>query len=105
MQHVAASEDARHAGLEAFVDNRAVRHAGERSARAEGELIFRNQTDGQKQRIAGIILFRARNGLQFVIHGADGNACHAVFAVNLRYGMAELQRDAEVVETLDDIAL
>jgi hypothetical protein len=63
MQHVAAREDARHAGLEAFVDNGAVRHAGERCARAEGEFVFRDQTDGQKQRIAGIILFRARDGL------------------------------------------
>ncbi len=60
MQHVAAREDARHAGLEAFVDNGAVRHTGERCARAEGEFVFRDQTDGQKQRIARIILFRAR---------------------------------------------
>ena len=63
MQHVAAREDARHAGLEAFVDNGAVRHTGERCARAEGEFVFRDQTDGQKQRIARIILFRARDRL------------------------------------------
>ena len=63
MQHVAAREDARYAGFKTFVDNGAIRHAGERCARAEGELVFRDQADGQKQRIAGIILFRTRDGL------------------------------------------
>ena len=30
---------------------------------------------------------------------------YAVFAVNFRHGVAKLQRDSEVIETLDDIAL
>ena len=104
MQHVAAREDARHAGLEAFVDNGAVRHAGERCARAEGELVFRDQTDGQKQRIAGIVLLSAGHRLA-VLHAGQRDALDPLLTLDVHDGVAQLQRDAEVIETLDDIAL
>ena len=38
-------------------------------------------------------------------YGANGDARYTVFAVNFRHGVTKLQRDAEVIETLDDIAL
>ena len=74
-------------------------------ARAEGEFVFRDQTDGQKQRIARIILFRAGIGFNLSSTALMVTPVTRSFAVNFRHGVTKLQRDAEVIETLDDIAL
>ena len=105
MQHVAAGEDARDAGLQHIIDLRAGGQRRDLHARALAELILRNETDGEQQRIAVEMDLTARNRTAVFIDLGDGYAGQALLALDIDDGMAEIQRNIVVIEALNDIAV
>ena len=51
------------------------------------------------------MLLGAGDGLHLLVHLGDGDAGHALLALDVHHGVAELQGDAVVVQALDDVAL
>ena len=106
MQHVAAGKDAGSAGLAGSVHHRAGGHAIHLHARAERQLVFGNQADGEQQRIAGheargFHLRDARSGINL----RDSHALDALLAVDIDHGSVEIQRNVVILQALDDVSV
>ena len=104
VQHVARRKDAGDAGLEAFVDGGAARHGVQGHTGGAAQLVFGQQPAGEEQGVAGIVLLGAGHRLA-VFHPSQGDPLHPFLALNVHHGVAEFEGDAEVVQTLDDVAL
>ena len=104
VEDIACCEDTGNAGFQAFVDGRAVGHRIQLHARSAAELIFGDQATGKKQCITLVMLLRAGDGFS-VFHPGQSDALHSGLTLNVHHGMAQLQRNAVVIQTLDDIPL
>ena len=105
MKDVAAGKDSLCLCLKMIIDIRARCDPVHRYADPFRQLILRNQSDRQKKCVAGIILFGSGDRLSVPVNLGNGNACNPLFSVNFRHGMAQLQRNIIVVETLYNISL
>ena len=82
------TEDAGNAGLAVFVNQCAIGHGVNGNAGGSGQLVFRDQTDRQQQRITGNVALGLLDGLTARIHLRDGHALQALGAVDLHHGGA-----------------
>ena len=74
-------------------------------AHAAGKLVLGDQTHGQQQGVAVIVLLSAGDGLEVPVHLGDGDAGDALLALDVDHGVAQLQRNAEIIKTLDYVSL
>ncbi len=105
VQNVSAGKNTGDAGLHALVDNGAVRNRVDFHPGGAGKLILRNQSNGEKKRITGIALLRSRNRLPVRTNLRDGDRRNMLLSLYVHHGMGKLQRDSEIVQTLDNVAL
>ena len=105
LQHVAAGEDPGYAGHAPLVHHGSAGDRVQGHAAGPGQLVFRDQAHGQKQRVAGDQAPGGVDGPPGLVHLGDGHALQTVLAVDLGHGGAEVQGDAEVLQALDDVAL
>ena len=68
VQHVSRGEEAGHACLTELVDDGTFCVVIHNGSRADGQFIFRDESDGQDQSITRIFLLGAGDGLQMFIH-------------------------------------
>ena len=104
VQHVAAGEHARDGGLHVFVYDRAVRARVHLNIRAAAQLVFRDQTDRQQDRIAVEGHFGAWDRTAVRADLGNDDALHAVPALNVRNGVGEIKRNVKVIEALHDVS-
>ena len=90
MQHISAGKNARDAGFHAFIDIRPACNRIDFHARGSRQLVLRNQSDRQKQGIAGIALLGPRNRFPVRSDLRDGNRRDVLFSLNVYNGMGEL---------------
>ena len=104
LQHVAAGEDALRLGLALLV------HPGTGGQRIHGnggtagQLVFRNQSDRQQQRIARDIAAGFLDDAALRVHLCHGDSLHALPAVNLRHRGGQIQGNSEILKALYDVA-
>ena len=82
VQHVTGSKDTRNIRLQIFADERTIGQRAEFNISTAAELVLRDQTAGEQQRIALIELLGARDRLE-AIHLSQRNAFHALFALDI----------------------
>ena len=104
MENVAARVDTLGVGLSVLIDARAVGNSVKRDIRALGKLVLGNKSAGEQERITFYVLTRLGNRLAALVNLCDGNAGNSVLAVYLDDGVAEHERNAEVVEALLDVS-
>ena len=104
VQHVAAGEHARDGGLHVFVYDRAVRARVHLNIRAAAQLVLRDQTDRQQDRVAVEGHFGARDRTAVRADLGNDDALHAVLALNVRNGVGEIKRNVKVIEALHDVS-
>ena len=68
MQHIACGKNPLHIRLEIFVHQRSLGTLIQRHPGVQGKLVLRDQSNGQNQRVAGVLLLRPRNRLHALIH-------------------------------------
>ena len=106
MEHVSAGVDTLGFGFAELVDRRAVCHSVELYSRASCKLIFGDKSDGEQERVAFDVFFRSRDGSSAVRFVNCGN-CYSrdsLLAVNFCDSVGEFERNAEIVETLDNVS-
>ena len=104
MDDVACRENPQLAGLAPLIDNRAARQRVYREAEPSRKLVFGNQPDGEKHRVAVDLKFRPGNRAHLVVDFCHRDARDAVFSVNRNDGMRKMERNIIVVQALDDIS-
>ena len=105
MEHVAAGEHAGDIGLQAFIDDGAARHGAELYARGGAQLVLRDQTAGEQEGVAGVALLGALDGSPVSADLGDRDRRDVLLALDVHDRVAESERNAEVIETLHDVAL
>jgi len=101
---VAGGEDPRRAGLVPLIDDGTARDRVEADTGFLRELVLGDQTHREQERITGDDLLCARNGLPFLVHGHCLYGLDAFPADDALDGVAQLQGDVEVHQTLDVVA-
>ena len=104
VEHVSASKDALGSSLSVLVHHRTVGYAVKRDVSRFGKLVFGNETNREKKRIARNILACFCNGTATLVYLCNGNALKAFAAVNFHYGVTELERNVKIIETLLNVA-
>ena len=104
LQNVAAGENTLDPRLAGFVYQSTVRDGVDGNAGGTRQLVLRNETDGQKQRVTGNIALCLGNRTALRVYLRDGHALYALFAVNLTNGCREIKRNVKIFETLHNIA-
>ena len=105
VENVAAGEDAGDRGFEPFVDQRAVRHGADVRAEGARQLIFRDESAGEQERVAVVMALGAGDGAAVGADLGDRHAGDALAALDVDDRVAEVERNSEIVEALDDVAL
>ena len=100
VEYVPGGKDAVHIGLVVLVHNGSLAPAVQDHPCSKGELIFRNQPHGENQGVAGPGLFRAGDGLHALVHLGDHHALQALFSQDVGHGMAQIQGDVVIPQTL-----
>ena len=104
MQHIAGREHAGHVGLQVLVHHSAVGVGVNGDAGILQQLVLRDQAHGEDQRITLVLLLGAGDGPTVRVHLGDGHAGQTVTAMDLGDGVAEIERDIVVIQTLHDVA-
>ena len=104
MQHVAGREHAGHVGLQVLVHEGTVGVGVNGDAGILQQLVLRDQANGEDQRIALVLLLGAGDGPTVRVHLGDGHAGQTITAMDLGDGVAEIERDIVVIQTLHDVA-
>ena len=104
MKRVSAGEQARRACLKIVVDDGATRHGVERHARIGRKRIFGNKAHGKQQRVARNATLGTRNRCVMAINFAHDDSFKLRGAFNAHDRRRRMQRNAEVVEALHNIA-
>ena len=99
VQYVTAGKNTFYIRLTVLVNHRTTGNAIKGHTCALGQLILRNQTNGQKQRITGNELLGTGYGLT-AFDFSNGYTFQTLFAVDLDNGMAQLQGNVKVIQTL-----
>ena len=104
MERVSAGEQARRARLKIVVDDGAARHGVERHTCVGRKRIFGNKAHGKQQRVTRNAALGAWNRRVMVIDLAHDNGFELRGAFNAHDRRRRMQRNAEVIEALHDIA-
>ena len=104
MEDIAGREDAGDVGFQGLIDDGAAGNGAHLDARAAGQLVLRDQAAGKQECVALIADFCAGNRLA-VLYFGNGDRFDTLFAFDVYYCMGQLQRNAEVIQTLYDISL
>ena len=105
VENVAAGEDAGDRRFEPLVDQRAVRHGADGRTEAARQLILGDQAAGEQERITVVMALGSRDGTAVRADLGDGHAGDALAALDVDDRVAEVERNAEIVEALDDVPL
>ena len=105
MEHIAAGEYAGQGGSQSVCHLRAAGDAAELHSSGRGQLIFRQQTHGQQQRVTGDVPFRAGDGLALFVNLRQCHALQPLPAVDVHHGGGQIQGDVKILQTLHDVAL
>ena len=105
VENVAAGEDAGTDVSEPFVDQRAVCHGADGCAEAARQLVLGDQAAGEQERIAVVMALGAGDGAAVGADLGDGHAGDALTALDVDDGVTQVERNAEIVEALDDVPL
>ena len=97
MQGVAAAEHAGHARHQPLIDEGSLCGWVELHAELLRNLVFRQQADGENERVAVDNALRARDGLHGAVHLADLHGLHSFRADHARHGGGEVQGNVIVV--------
>ena len=88
VQNIAAGKNAGHGSLTAVIHQCTSGDGIHRNPGTAGQLVFRNQTHGKKQCVAGNVAAGFWQNLPVFVHLGDGDAFYTLCAVNLRHGGA-----------------
>ena len=105
MQDVSARKDAGNAGLEALVDHRSAGDARKFDAGGTGEFVLGKEPHREKQRVAGIALLGAGDWPALLVHLGNPDRLDALLSLHARNRVREQERDAKVIQALDDVSL
>ena len=105
MYDVAAGKNALAAGHHGLIDEGAVCNGVNRNISCRAQLILGNEADRQKQGITGYILEGLRDGTSLFVHLCNHDTLDALASAHLDNRVRQAQRNAEIVQTLHDIAL
>ena len=104
MQNVTGCEDTGNVGFQALVDSGTVGDGVDGNTGGLAQLVLGDQAAGQQQGVTLIEFFSAGDGLA-TVNLCQGDAFHALLALDVHDSVAQLQGDAEVIQTLDDVTL
>ena len=105
VQDVAAGEHPGDARLKRLVDHGPSRDGRELDARAARKLVLGKKPHREEQGIAWVTDLGPGNRAPRPVDLGEHDRLDALLALDARDGMAEQQRDTEVVDALDDVAL
>ena len=104
MERVSAGEQACRTRLKIVVNDGAARHGVERHARVGRKRIFGNKAHGKQQRVTWNAALGAQNRRVTVIDLAHDDSLKLRGAFNAHDRRRRMQRNAEIIEALHDIA-
>ena len=104
LQNIAAGKNALRLGLAVFIHPGAVGYGVHGNAGGSCQLILRDKPDRQKQRIAGDIALGFLQDAAVFVHPGNGHPLHALLAVDFGHGGGKVERNVEILQTLDDIS-
>ncbi len=104
MQNVSRREYAGYARLQGFIHNGAVRHGAHPRSGTAPQLVLRQKSAGEEQRVTLVMLLRPRNRLP-VLHPCKRDPADPLLSLNVHHRTAQLQRNSEILQTLHDVAL
>ena len=104
MKDIAARKDSLYICLQALVDHRSFCDRVHLHAHLGGELVFRDQTAGEKQRVAGIVLLRSRYRFSVRIYLGNRHSFHPFFSPDIHNRMTQFQRNIEIIQTLHNVS-
>ena len=105
VQHVATGEHAGQGGSQRLVHHRPAGDGVQCRAGLPGQLVLRQQSHAQQQRVAGDVPLRAGDGQALPVHLRQRHTGEMLLPVDLHHRGGQVQGDMEIVQTLDDVAL
>ena len=90
MKYISAGENSLNIRLKTLIDLRSGCHRVHVHAHSPGYLILRDQSDGEKQRITAVFLFRSGNRLSFSVYLGQCNSFQSLFSLDVHHRMAQL---------------
>ena len=93
VENVAAGEDAGNGRFEPLVDQRAVRHGADVRAEGARQLIFRDESAGEQERIAVVMALGAGDGAAVGADLGDRHARDALAALDVDDRVAQVEAE------------